>query len=349
MSPGNLFNLNCILPVLNCLSKFITFNRYDSKLQFMVRNISFIYRITILYVLFGVLWILFSDQAVAVIATNPHQMQMMSTYKGWFYVLVTGILLFVLIRKESMKRNLIYRELLNAQEKAVESDKLKTAFLTNLSHYIRTPMNGILGFIEILDDKDTAPEKHQLFLSYINENSHSLLQTLNHIIEVSKIQQGLASVEFKSFSLNAQLGLMVDVVQLDLSKKAKPVTIKTSFGLPDGSDKLVSDGNKVVQILRNLLDNAVRFTAWGEVEIGYRADDTTVTFFVKDQGPGIAEEKRKSLFVEFMSNYSYVTTSGEGAGLGLYLSAGLAKLIDGKLWLEKTGPDGSIFCLSLRR
>jgi hypothetical protein len=283
------------------------------------------------------------------IATTPHQMQMMSTYKGWLYVLVTGILLFLLIRKEIQKRNLIYRELLNAQEKAVESDKLKTAFLTNLSHYIRTPMNGILGFVELLDDKDMTSEKHQLFLNYINENSQNLLQTLNNIIEVSKIQQGLTNLDLKKFKVNILINNMVNVAVLDLMKRRKPVVIKTSFGLPDDYDEIYSDSGMCVQILRCLLNNAVRFTVKGEIEIGYRVDGEKITFFVKDTGPGISVEKQKSLFVEFMSNYSYITSSGEGAGLGLYLSAGLAKLLDGKLWLEKTGPDGSIFCLSLHR
>jgi len=311
----------------------------------MLNRIPFIYRIPIVYILLGVIWILFSDKLVAQIAVSSLQMQMMSTYKGWLYVLVTGVLLFFLIRKEIKKQNLIYEELLEAKKKAIESDNLKTAFLANLSHYIRTPMNSILGFIELLDDKDTTPENYQLFLGYINENSHNLLQTMNNIVDISKMQQGQSKVEPREFKVNALIRSLVSASEFDLDHRRKPISIKTSFGLSDGEDSLFSDSEKISHILACLLDNAIRFTASGEIEVGYYHGEKCVTFFVKDSGTGISEEKQKMLFTKFMSNSSYTITAGEGPGLGLYMASGLAQLIGAKLWLESTGPDGSLFCL----
>ncbi len=313
----------------------------------MLNRISFAYRISFVYVLLGVLWILFSDRIVGNIAVSSLQMQMMSTYKGWFYVLITGILLFFLIRKEINKRNLIYDELLEAKKKAVESDNLKTAFLANLSHYLRTPMNSILGFVELLDDKDTTPENHQLFLRYINENSQNLLQTINNIVDISKMQQGQSRVEPREFRINGLIRGLVSASEFDLDHKRKPITIKSTFGLPDGEDFLFSDSEKISHILACLLDNAIRFTSSGEIEIGYSDGEKCITFFVKDSGVGISEEKQKMLFTKFMSNSSYTISAGEGPGLGLYMASGLAQLIEAKLWLESTGPDGSMFCLSV--
>lgn len=313
----------------------------------MLIHKSFAFRISFIYILLGVLWILFSDRIVGNIAVSSLQMQTMSTYKGWLYVLITGVLLFFLIQKEINKRNLIYDELLEAKKKAVESDNLKTAFLANLSHYLRTPMNSILGFVELLDDKDTTPENYQLFLGYINENSQNLLQTINNIVDISKIQQGQTRVEPHVFKINGLIRALVSASEFDLDHKRKPISIKTSFGLSDGEDLLFSDSEKISHILACLLENAIRFTSLGEIEIGYSDGEKCVTFFVKDSGVGISQEKQKMLFTKFMSNSSFTISSGEGPGLGLYMASGLALLLDAKLWLESTGPEGSKFCLSV--
>jgi signal transduction histidine kinase len=313
----------------------------------MINRIPFEYRITIFYIFFGALWILFSDRLVVSITSDPHQILMLSTYKGWFYVLVTGILLFFLVKKEIKRRTLIYNQLLEVKKKAVESDNLKTAFLSNLSHYIRSPMNSILGFVELMEDKDLTPEKHQLFLSYVNERSHHLLQTLNSIVEISKIQEGLAKVEYTKFRLNELISSAINSANLDLNQKNKPIIIKSSFGVQHGNDEIYSDRAKIYQILLNLLTNAINFTDQGEIEVGYSNHNGNIEFYVKDTGKGVPSEKQGSLFARFMYNSMSNYTLGEGVGLGLNLSSGLAKLLDGRLWLKETSSNGSIFCLSI--
>ena len=313
----------------------------------MLEKIPFQYRITLLYIFFGALWIIFTDILVVDLTADPHQFQMFSTYKGWFFVLVTGLLLFFLVSNEIKRRTRIYNQLLEANRKAVESDRLKTNFLSNLSHYIRTPMNGILGFVQLLEDKDTSPEKHQLFLSYINESSQHLLQTLNSIIEISRIQEGQVKVTRQEIFLNELIDRIASIARVDILGKGKEINVFMKHGLLDGNDGIISDKNKITQILSNLMDNAITFTEKGEIEIGYSVMEKDLLFWVKDTGRGIPEERKELLFTEFLHDTSTTFTIDEGAGLGLALSSRFSRLLGGDLWLEDTSEKGSKFCFTI--
>jgi signal transduction histidine kinase len=313
----------------------------------MLKQIPFSYRISLLYIFFGSLWILFSDQAVMYITEDPHKIHLLSTYKGWLFIAVTGIMLFYLVRNEIRRRTVIYNQLLQAKKKGDESERLKTTFLSNLSHYIRTPMNGILGFVELLEDKDLSPEKHQVFLSYINELSHHLLQTLNSIIEISKIQEGQAKLHYQSFNVNKLIDRIVDTARMDIMEKSKPITISAIHGFASEGITMVSDKDKIVQILSNLMSNAINFTDKGVIEIGSSKSDEQLTFWVSDTGRGIPNDRVEMLFSGFLQNTSTTCIEGEGAGLGLPLTSELAKLLGGKIWLESTSEKGSKFCFSI--
>lgn len=310
----------------------------------LMKKVPFAYKITIAYIILGALWILFSDGLLYSLTSDAARYQTLSTYKGWFYVLVTGFLLFVFIKKEIRNRNILYNQLLEAKKKAEESDKLKSAFLSNISHYIRTPMNGILGFIDLIENKNTSPEKHQIFLKYINDKSELLLQTLNSIIEISKIQEGQYRVDKSEFKL-AELVLTVQsAAEVEINQKTS-----LTFKAPDiinNHTTIFTDKKIITQIISNLISNAIHFTQKGEISFDFKIDNE-ITFFVKDSGPGVSEEIRKSLFKDYLYGSALSFTSGEGAGIGLYLSQKLTQLIDGRLWLESTGPQGSIFCLSI--
>jgi signal transduction histidine kinase len=312
-----------------------------------MKKIPFEYKITITYIILGAFWILFSDELVMYISREPETIQIISIAKGWFYVLVTGILLFYLVKKEIRRRNDIFNELLETKKKAIESDNLKSAFLANLSHYVRTPMNSILGFIDLLKSKNTSPEKYEGFLKIINDRSHSLLQTLNSIVEISKIQQGQYNIKKTPFKLNELLNDIKLSAEMELKQKNKPVIIKSSFCQPSGSDHLNSDREIVTQIVLNLVSNAINFTEQGEIEMSYSFTDDNCIISIKDSGNGVPVEKQSILFDEFMYHSSDTISKGEGAGIGLHLSARLAGLIKGKLWLESTGTTGSVFCLKL--
>ena len=313
----------------------------------MRKKLPFEYKITITYIIIGALWILLSDHLVEIITSDIHKFQIISTYKGWFYVFVTGLLFFILIKKESHRRNIIQMELQTAKKKAIESDNLKTAFLSHLSHYIRTPTNCILGFTQLLEDKEISSQTQHQYLSYINENSLKLLETLSNIVEISKIQQGLIKTQYSKFKINTMINnIIIASENINLIKR-KSITVKTTYLFNDEDDEIYSDRDKLMQILTCLFTNSINFTDKGEITIGYYIKKNNIIFFVRDTGNGISIEKQNLLFTNYMFNDSFTTTLGEGVGLGLYMSNELSKLIDGDLWLENTNPQGTTFCMSI--
>jgi len=313
----------------------------------MSKRVPFPYRIAGLYIIISALWIVFSDLLVLRITTDPVEINRLSTYKGWFFVLTTGTLLFFLIRNEIRRRNKIYEELLQEKERAAEADRLKTAFLSNLSHYIRTPMNSILGFIEILEDQDTSPDKREVFLSYIQESSDNLLRTLKNIIEISHIQEGQTKASVQAMHINEMIMRIINTAKVDVEESEKPILVKHALSLADGQDLFYSDEGKVQMILSLLISNSLRFTDHGEIEIGYAISKPNIQFWVRDTGRGIPESRRSVLFQDFMHITSMVYTKGEGAGLGLILATRLAELLGGQLWLESTSESGTTICFSI--
>jgi len=143
-------------------------------------------KVTLIYFLIGFLWILFSDQIIYKLAENSNTITTIQTYKGWFYVSVTSILLYFLIKMEIRKKNMIESDLVKAKIKAEESDHLKSAFLSNLSHEIRTPLNGILGFCELLVDDSFKADDKQIFAKNLAQNGNDLLRLINDILDNRK-------------------------------------------------------------------------------------------------------------------------------------------------------------------
>ncbi len=315
----------------------------------MKKTLPFEYNITMLYILFGALWILFSDELVIKITTDPRTIQKLSTFKGWFYVLITGLLLYSLIKKEIKRRNALYQQLVEANKKAVEADNLKTAFLMNLNHYIRTPMNSILGFVGLLENKNLNKEKQHQFLTYINDRSHKLLNTINNIIDLAQLQEGQLKQNKTRFSINTMLRQIIDMAKGEIERLNKPIIIKHHFALSDDIDELVADRGKLFQIVEHLARNAVYFTEHGEINIGYTTNSDTISFYITDTGTGIQREKQQTLFAQFMSNPYQVISETEGAGLGLYLANQFTCLLGGKLWLVKSDENGSEFRLQIPR
>lgn len=316
----------------------------------MKSSLPFEWKITIIYIIIGALWILFSDKMLLYVTNDPQQISIISIYKGWFYVLITGILLFYLIRREIKKQNRLVEDLITANKKALESERLKSAFLSNLSHYIRTPMNSILGFAELIQSRNVDESKRERFLNLINEKSHHLLQTINNIVEISKIQEGQVETKQKLFSINNLFDKLILIYEPELAKKGSQAVLIKNIALNATEDEVLGDFDKLYHILSNLLSNAVNFTKQGTIELGvtFNNDNNIYTFYVKDTGTGISAEKQKKLFVNFMQAHSDIQSASEGSGLGLFLSSKLANLLGGNLWLEHSDEHGSLFCFSLQ-
>lgn len=290
---------------------------------------------------------MFSTKILHSFVTDLEVINRIEIYKGWFYVAVTGLLLYILINKEFKKRNKILRKLERAIIKAEESDRLKSAFLSNMSHYLRTPMNSILGFVDLLKNRNLDEEKRMKFLSIVNEQSNYLLHFIDNIIEISKLQEGQTQVNINNFVLNDLMRKIRMRYQTELEIAGKNKLVKLTGTFPENDITMNSDVEKIEYILTHLLSNSLKFTAKGEIEFGYELNQNKVVFYVFDTGCGIAPEKQKLITRTFMLSDPDVNKENIGIGFGLALSNGYVKLLKGRLWLDTSILQGTRFYISL--
>ncbi len=246
------------------------------------------------------------------------------------------------------KMKMAQLELIKAKEKAEESDMLKSAFLANMSHEIRTPMNGIIGFAELIQLPNINEDKKKQYTSIIKDRSIDLLQIIDEILDISKIESGQVERLDNVFSLNE----LIHAVHLHYAERLEIIgkshialTFKT--GMPDSQDYILSDDNKIRQILFNLIDNAFKFTNEGEVEFGYYIEKNRLLFYVRDTGIGIPLGKKEIIFKPFRQSDESSTRKYGGTGLGLSISKGLIEVLGGNIWFETKQNSGSTFHFNL--
>lgn len=244
-------------------------------------------------------------------------------------------------------RKQLEAELLNAKEKAEESDRLKSAFLANMSHEIRTPMNGILGFAEILQDPDISGEKQQEYLKIIQKSGSRMLNIINDIIDISKIESGLMKVKLSESNINEQIEYIHTFFKPEAAAKNLNLSFKTS--LPTSKALLTTDREKLYAILTNLVKNAIKFTTEGSIEFGYALakDSGFLQFYVKDTGIGIPEERQEAIFERFIQSDISDNMARQGAGLGLAITKSFVEMLGGKIWVESEVGVGSTFNFTL--
>lgn len=235
-------------------------------------------------------------------------------------------------------------ELIKAKEKAVESDKLKSAFLANMSHEIRTPMNGIIGFAQMLNNKNISQERKDFFIQIINNSARQLLHIVEDIISISKLEAGLQEIYQKEFNLN---DIILETHSIFL-KEAEKKGLKFEYSIPENPPEMIirSDQSKIRQIITNLVDNAIKYTIKGSVEFGYAITNDQpplIEFFVVDSGIGIPASKQKIIFQRFVQGFDKTKQVFGGTGLGLSICQGLVKLLNGKITLESKEGKGSTF------
>ena len=238
------------------------------------------------------------------------------------------------------------KELVEAKNKAEQSDRLKSAFLANMSHEIRTPMNAIVGFANFLVDAEDESERNEC-CQLIVENGDHLLSLINDIIDISKIEAGMLELNRSEFVLNDLIQEILRIFLNDQNVKLKDLKISCNNGL-DSSDSIIySDRKRLKQILINLINNACKFTDQGYVEFGYNLHDDLLVFYVKDTGQGIELDKQKFIFERFMQGALDSTPDHEGSGLGLAISKSFVKLFGGEIWFESEQGIGSVFYFTL--
>ena len=228
--------------------------------------------------------------------------------------------------------------LIEAREKAMESDKLKMAFLANMSHEIRTPLNAIVGFSTMLT-KTTDPKKQSRFVDIINLNNELLLKLISDVLDTAKIESNTHDVHKEPTDVNKVLQTAESTVRLRLHKG---VALNLVLGEPEC--EIFTDTDRLNQIMVNLLTNAIKFTQKGSITFGYEVRDDEIYFYVRDTGQGIAPENLGKLFTRFTKLNNFV----QGTGLGLSISKSIVERLGGKIGASSDGEGkGSLFWFTL--
>ncbi len=236
------------------------------------------------------------------------------------------------------------QELIRAKEKAEENDRLKSAFLANMSHEIRTPMNGILGFADLLKTRELDPKTINLYINAIDISGRRMLNTLNDLMDISKIEAGLVELKFSEFDLNKTLEHQQLLYKTEASKKG--IQIKY-LAYNVGPFLVNTDQLKLCAILGNLIKNAIKYTDNGSIEFGYLEKENTLEFFIKDTGIGIPKDAQDKIFERFVQANQDYTKQTDGSGLGLSISRSYANALGGKIWVESEEGIGSTFYFTI--
>lgn len=249
------------------------------------------------------------------------------------------------ISRDITAKKLIEQELVKAKEKAEEGDRLKSAFLQNISHEIRTPMNAIIGFSKLLKEPDTDKERSITYGEIISNSSEQLLSIISDIISISTIEAGQERVITKPCDINDIFEALNK--KFSLIAKKKGLALNSWISLPSGGCKILTDNNKLVQILVNIIGNAIKFTKRGYVNYGCELKGNMLEFFVEDTGIGIPENKFQDIFKRFRQAGTKVAANYGGSGLGLAIAKAYVSLMGGEIWLKSEIAKGSTFYFTI--
>ncbi|MHC1776014.1 MAG: ATP-binding protein [Lentimicrobium sp.] len=242
-------------------------------------------------------------------------------------------------------RKLSEIELKKALELAEQSDRLKSAFLANMSHEIRTPMNGILGFSELLKNPGLTGDQQQEYISIIEKSGNRMLNIINDIVDISKIEAGLMKLDVKESNINE----LNEYIYAFFKPEVEAKGIKFSFrnSLPANESVIFTDREKIYAILTNLVKNAIKYTEKGAIEFGYLKKGDFLEFYVKDTGIGVPQNRQEAIFERFIQADIADKMARQGAGLGLSISKAYIEMFGGKIWVESIEEVGSTFYFTL--
>jgi len=246
---------------------------------------------------------------------------------------IIGISRDISDEKELIERRCIQDELVRMKEKAEESDRLKSAFLANMSHEIRTPLNSIIGFSNMLAEAENADERRD-YIKIINTNNNLLLQLINDIIDLSKIESGTMAFKYSKFNINEMLDSLITSLTPRLQDG---VVFKKDFA--EESCIIHSELNRLEQVLINLMSNSIKYTTKGSITVGYMPEGQNIRIFVTDTGKGIKQENVSHVFERFSKFDPFV----QGTGLGLFICKTIVDSLGGTIGVVSDYGKGSTF------
>ncbi|MFK1849683.1 ATP-binding protein [Bacteroides fragilis] len=241
--------------------------------------------------------------------------------------------IIVSIEWDITQLELMRRELIESKEKAETSDKLKSAFLANMSHEIRTPLNAIVGFSRIISESDNAEERREYY-EIVDANNERLLQLINEILDLSKIESGIVEFTYGPVRLHT---LCKEIHDAHVFRCPQGVELR--FDSPDEALSIHSDKNRIFQVFSNLIGNAFKFTTEGSVSYGYKQEGERVVFYVKDTGLGIEPEKLGKVFQRFAKLNNFA----QGTGLGLSICKTIIERLGGEIAVSSEVGTGTTF------
>ena len=252
---------------------------------------------------------------------------------------------FVAVKLEITEQKKLLNDLIKAREKAEENDRLKSAFLANISHEIRTPMNGILGFSQLLKEPHLTGEEQTEYIDLIYRSGERMLNLINDLIDISRIESGETMVQITETPVNVLLRDLDAFFKPQADSKKLRLQIVTA--LPDNESIIVTDAAKLNQILTNLVQNALKFTLKGGIDVGYTRQSDMLEFYVSDSGIGIPQDMQLMIFDRFRQVNNTLTRTQQGSGLGLSISKAYVAMLGGTIKVESVEGKGSKFSFTL--
>jgi len=252
---------------------------------------------------------------------------------------------FLAVKEDITTRKQTELELIKAKEKAEESDRLKSAFLANLSHEIRTPMNGILGFAELLKEPYLTGTEHLKYITIIEKSGARMLNIINDIVDISKIESGQMKVTNSITNINEQIEYIYAFFKPEAEKKGLQFFIKKRLATSETT--VITDREKVNAVLTNIVKNAIKYTMDGSIILGCEKKGNDVVFCVKDTGIGIPKNRQEAIFDRFVQADIEDKKALQGAGLGLSISKAYVEMLGGKIWVTSEEKRGTSFYFTI--